>query len=1211
MNIFFMTGDTSEDKHIISQLRASGDFSVRQLADIPSLLAALAEQTPAAVLMRASLLQQATNYLRHAERVPAAPPLFLLHLLEGEEPAPVSPDASQRGAHHLYLAPSELELLPQQLAALITEKEATLNSILQTIFQLSPLLLTEFDLDRLLQRIITETVKLFPLAEAGSLLLLEDDFFVFRAVTGYDERLKTVRLPKAHPFLSALQAGETLHIPKIAAEDRRMLPPDLAQQLHQYGHTEEIEDTLVVPLRLEEELIGYLTVDSFVPGQEFSSTTEQALHYFATLATIAIHNARLYSAEQAARSLTATWQEIGHELTSTLDLDTVWDHLLTSLTRFIDYDATYVLLKTNADFQIVRWYGRKTKPANGIDDPHYSLEKNRNLRMAAQQRAPVLVHDTRKYTGWIDTPGTEWIRSHISTPLFLHDELVGFIEASSATTAAFQKKDGEILASLAPLAAIALHNAQQYAELQQRTETLKDIRQVGVELNTYQDTPAILQRALTYAIHFTQVTSAIFFRYDPQEQQLTQAESAGTASSAAEHRSAPRGGIAEQAWAAQKPILCSAESMLQESPTSAEMPALIALPVTWQTKQLGVLTLCHHTRRPLSTHEIRQLDLLTQQISMNLYRSYLLQTLRRDRDKMTALAKIDQKIVGLTQTSTEALKAILGYAVELVEVPKGIIALAENADPAQLTMHTLGLQNPASTIEKFRASWSAICRLHTRRGAKEYIAIQDLSQELPEYLPLAPHDKGALLSAPLWIRGAVAGVLILLDNQPHHWQAEEITLARMLAQQAAIALEKALLIQELERRLADTEALNRILSTVNTQLDQDDILSYASEKTKTLLGVSLVAINLYTGKCSCTHHPEHPLSSPNLLQRFQEIPRLQSILRQQVTIRFTDIHQTAPDIIPALPAPTHGLLLIPLIMRGEAIGILTLATDTPHTFTEHEIALAKSIANAITPALENAKLYQEAQEARQNIQQAYDDLHRLDIMKSQFIQNVSHELRTPLSIVKGYVDLLVKREVVTTNDSLAKPLAAVQAHANELVDIVEAITTLENMEVGTMNIRPQPILPIFQRAIQATLQKSVRRKVQQVEELPAELPRVNLDSRQLGLATLHLLDNAIKFSTAGHNIWIRAWEEEELVYFQVEDEGIGIAPAEQAHIFERFYQVDGSMSRQYGGMGLGLAIVKAVIEGHRGKIWVESAGVEQGSTFTFTLPIYQPRQGSK
>ena len=1201
MNIFFVTENTPADEHIISQLRASGDFSVRQLANFPSLLAALAEQTPAAVLMRATLPQPVANYLHHAERTPAAPPLFLLHLPAGGEPSPAPPAASQSGAHHLYFSPNAPDLLPRQLAALIIEDEATRSSIFQTIFQLSPLLLTEFDLDTLLQRIVTETVKLLPLAEAGSLLLLEDDFFIFRAMTGYDEKLKTVRLPKSHPFLSALQAKETLHIPQIAAEDRWILPPALVQQLRQYGRTAEIEDTLVVPLRLEEALIGYLTVDSFIPGKKFSTTAEQALHYFATLATIAIHNARLYSAAQAARSLTATWQELGHKLTSTLELDTVWEHLLTSFTHFTNYDATYVLLKTNTDFQIVRWHGHKTKPVNGIRAPRYSLKKNHNLRVAAQQRAPVLVHDTREYAGWIDTPGTAWIRSHISTPLFLHDELVGFIEVSSATPAAFHKKDSEILASLAPLAAIALHNAQQYAELQQRTETLKDIRQVGVELNTYQTPPAILQRALAYAMRFTQAASATFFRYAPQEQQLLRVESTGAASSTIEPHCAPRGGITEQAWVAQKPILCTTARGGQESSTGAELSALIALPVTWQTKQLGVLTLCHHTPRPLSTHEIRHLDLLTQQISMNLYRSYLLQTLRRDRDKMTALAKIDQKIVGLTQTSTEALKAILGYAVELVEVPQGIIALAKNAEPDQLTIHTLGIQNPETPIRKLRESWENICQLHTRQGTTEYIAIRHVSRELPEYLQFAPHDKGALLSVPLRIRGAVAGVLILLDNQPHHWQTAEITLTRMLAQQAAIALEKAFLIQELKRRLTATEALNRILSTVNTQLDQDDILSYASEKTKTLLGVSRVAINLYTGN----------RSSLDLLQRFQEIPRLRSILRQQVTIHFTDIHQTAPDIIPALPAPTHGLLLTPLIMRGEAIGSLTLVTDTPHAFTEHEIALAKSIANAITPALENAKLYQEAQEAHRSIQQAYDDLHRLDIMKSQFIQNVSHELRTPLSIVKGYVDLLVKREAVATNDSLAKPLAAVQTYANKLVDIVEAITTLENMEVGTMLIQPQPILPIFQQAIQANLQKSVRRKIRQVEELPAELPRVNLDPRQLGLATLHLLDNAIKFSTAGHSIWVRAWEEKNLVYFQVEDEGIGIAPAEQSRIFKRFYQVDGSMSRQHGGMGLGLAIVKAVIEGHQGKVWVESAGIAQGSTFTFTLPIYRSPQRSE
>jgi signal transduction histidine kinase len=226
-------------------------------------------------------------------------------------------------------------------------------------------------------------------------------------------------------------------------------------------------------------------------------------------------------------------------------------------------------------------------------------------------------------------------------------------------------------------------------------------------------------------------------------------------------------------------------------------------------------------------------------------------------------------------------------------------------------------------------------------------------------------------------------------------------------------------------------------------------------------------------------------------------------------------------------------------------------------------------------------------------------------MKSQFIQNVSHELRTPLAIVKGYLDLVLDASFgFKLEPNMEQALKAMQTHTNRLTSLVESITTLENVETGQLERNPQPILPVFMRALQAVRQKAERNHVEMLVELDQQLPQVNLDPQQLGLALWHLLDNAIKFNRPGGRIWVNAQQQGDEIICSIRDEGIGIPLSEQVRIFERFYQVDGSTKRRYEGMGLGLSIAREVVEKHGGRIWVYSEGVDTGAIFKITLPVY-------
>jgi len=247
------------------------------------------------------------------------------------------------------------------------------------------------------------------------------------------------------------------------------------------------------------------------------------------------------------------------------------------------------------------------------------------------------------------------------------------------------------------------------------------------------------------------------------------------------------------------------------------------------------------------------------------------------------------------------------------------------------------------------------------------------------------------------------------------------------------------------------------------------------------------------------------------------------------------------------------------------------------------------------------------QAAHRRTEDALVHLQRLDALKTQFIQNVSHELRTPLAIVQGYIDLTLDSTFGDDMEPVLKQaFQTIRTNMHHLGKLVDSITVLEDTEMQKLSPTPQPILPLFIAALQAANERADQQQSEIITELPDALPLVNVDAHAIGRVFGQILDNAIKFNHRPGKIWTRAWLQDAEVWLQVQDEGIGIPATELPRIFRRFYQVDGTTSRKYGGMGLGLAIVREVVEAHGGRAWAESAGVDQGVTVTIALPVYKP-----
>jgi two-component system sensor histidine kinase VicK len=230
----------------------------------------------------------------------------------------------------------------------------------------------------------------------------------------------------------------------------------------------------------------------------------------------------------------------------------------------------------------------------------------------------------------------------------------------------------------------------------------------------------------------------------------------------------------------------------------------------------------------------------------------------------------------------------------------------------------------------------------------------------------------------------------------------------------------------------------------------------------------------------------------------------------------------------------------------------------------------------------------------------------IEKMKSEFLSNISHELRTPLTPIKGYAEILSRKEVPP--DKTKQFVKGILDSTARLERIVELLVDFSAMEAGRLSPKSTPVDlgALVQKLAEAWEQKTPRHSV--VADVKARLPKVVGDERLIRRSIEEVLDNAVKFSPDGGTIRLEAKGASRAtngrgrqVEVRVSDEGIGITADDLPKVFSDFHQLDGSETRAYGGLGLGLAFVQRIIEAHKGEITVESEP-DQGTTFTIRIP---------
>lgn len=451
------------------------------------------------------------------------------------------------------------------------------------------------------------------------------------------------------------------------------------------------------------------------------------------------------------------------------------------------------------------------------------------------------------------------------------------------------------------------------------------------------------------------------------------------------------------------------------------------------------------------------------------------------------------------------------------------------------------------------------------------------------------------------------------------WQDDEVQLAFMVADQAALALSQA---RAYERSLAmaKREALiNSITRAIRSSLNPQDIFAAITYELGQALQVDGCALSLWTEsdeyvQCVGLYDKSFEVSvmscdledaitktpkSPNLLHLPQSQvpiagnPVLQQLLITQQPVVINDLESTPKLKGFELPLrqSARALLLVPLVSDGKIIGSISLReAHEPRQWKQMDIGLAQAVAAQAAIAVQQSRLYQKTR------QQA-ERLLELDRQKTEFFQNISHEFRTPLTLMMGPLE-----SVVSHKQDLPYEQAEIALRScRRLLRLVNQLLDIQRIDAGRVQARFRPcdLLEMIGQIIEAFRPYCEKKNLRLVSELKA-CPLVYLDPEKFDKVLYNLLSNAMKFTNSGGIIAVKVEPAGDHIRIQVKDTGIGIRTEQIPHLFERFRQAEGSVNRSYEGSGLGLALVKELVELHGGQISVESI-YEAGTTFTVWL----------
>ncbi|MCP5094532.1 MAG: GAF domain-containing protein, partial [Chloroflexi bacterium] len=990
---------------------------------------------------------------------------------------------------------------------------------------------------------------------------------------------------------------------------------------------QETESVMCVPMRVGDEVLGVISIQHDKQAA-FNAADFQTLTAVATHVAIIIKNARLYSVArglvdkgardyQTAVALRQAIAAVG----SSLEQDDVIRKLLVAIGKIVNYSNALVFVYEEEQLRHVASrkfhepaISKRVKEIEQLWINQPLVEKIVDTKESICVRD--VAHEATLNTQVAGTPIKTWL----GTPLMAGEQLIGILLVFSDKLSAFDTHEEWLVSSLAAHAGVAFQNARLFQQTEQQLSELGTLYQASATMTANLDQDFVLQTVVSEMVRALQADSCTIFVWDEGHQKLVPSAHKSQLSYQPEWEDGTavvngfglnevenleKNQIVHHLFEHQEIIslqagdaLSSDEQALLEA---SGLKALMLVPLVRRQQGLGLLAIGQVTHpRKYTPGHLRLARNLSGQAAVAIEHANLFGQANRRVEELSTFNDIVLQLNTPLKLNA-VLDTITNSALRLTDATNLHIFLYDS-DTKEFTKGSALWRDGRQTaaVKKPRTGGKGLTSTVVNEGVP--IVINDAGTH-PFFQSEETKRWGicAIAGFPLKNDGVVIGAFTATYLSPHIFSEDELLLLGLLAKQAAVAVKNASLFTTAQRRLADMSALVDMAKQVTGNLKLQSVLQTTVQILRKLLNARASTITMLSDdgedlivKAADGVNPEFMNAKMKLADT------ISGRVLQTLQLVYTQDTHSDPDFL-FFDDVVRSLLVVPLIIRDKAIGTLTVDSDQPNTFSKSDIQLMTIAAAQVSVAITNARLFEETNAKAEELKIAYDELSESDRLKDELVQNVSHELRTPLTFVKGYADLLLDGEMGLLQPAQEEAMKIIAQKTNEITQIIDDIITLQRIDAGTLKLKPESMAEMIQTAVAGHQLVASQKGLTIVSELSSVFGMVNIDKGRINQVIDNLIGNAMKFSPDGGTIRVTMFEKEEKVVVIVADEGIGISEDQHQRIFERFYQIDGSARRRFGGTGIGLAIVKRIINAHNGKIWVESE-MNEGSAFSFVLP---------